>query len=410
MIKVFSGGSGEDKYRHILGLLCDILELDDVDFVDVNHCEKGDVLITIDASSPAEKKVVIPRETLDKLFALNDLSDEKAYPERDLHGRFIAAYAGRRFYQAEINDFAAQLLKELEQKFGVTGAKRGLRVVLTHDVDNISRRNLYIYGRKVINALKHPAKAPAYLHSLLGPKDAYRDIAEFQELESSYGYRSTFYFLIGQSGRFGARYTIDEAARYIRDLDANGWEVGQHLNYYNYNDIAGIKADKASIEDVLGHELIGCRAHYLRFDVDDSFRILADAGFKYDTTLGFPDDMGFRSGVAYPYIPYRLRGAGKPLVELPLAIMEGSLFEGLGLTPDQALRQVIETLERYREQNAVIVLLWHPGTLNNIDYPGWGGVYRDILKYLHANQIKVQTAQEIAEEYLQRKAKLTIRK
>ena len=50
--------------------------------------------------------------------------------------------------------------------------------------------------------------------------------------------------------------------------------------------------------------MIGYRNHYLRFKLPETWKYLADAGFEYDTTLGYSNALGYRNGMCHPFRPY----------------------------------------------------------------------------------------------------------
>ena len=204
---------------------------------------------------------------------------------------------------------------------------------------------------------------------------------------------------MGKRGRYGARYSLNKASPYIKELVRDGWEVGQHINYYNYLDSGEIKKNKLRLENETGQKVLGCRSHYLRFDSQRSYNVLSKAGFLYDSSLGFSDSIGFRNGTAYPHIPSQIINKNKPFYELPLIVMDGALFDGMKLTLTDGYRRIIFLLEEYSNQNAVITILWHTGTMNNIDYQGWGKVYKDLLLFLFKNNINVRKAEDVIIKY-----------
>ena len=72
----------------------------------------------------------------------------------------------------------------------------------------------------------------------------------------------------------------------------------------------------------------GVRYHYLRALYHETLPLLEQAGFTYDTTMAFAEHEGFRCGCSFPFRPYSL-AEERPLdlVELPLAVMDGTLQE-----------------------------------------------------------------------------------
>src|SRR5207248_770071 len=137
-----------------------------------------------------------------------------------------------------------------------------------------------------------------------------------------------FFFMHGKSGPRGMRYTMKSVAPIIRELHLNGWEIGLHVNVYHAEDTAEIIRGRKSLEEIIGNQVIGARFHWLRFDPRGAFRRLEEAGFLYDSTLGFHDAPGFRAGIAHAFHPYDPEtGKSRKILEIPLAIMDCSLFE-----------------------------------------------------------------------------------
>ncbi|MDY0278836.1 MAG: hypothetical protein RBQ97_12210, partial [Acholeplasma sp.] len=82
------------------------------------------------------------------------------------------------------------------------------------------------------------------------------------------------------------------------------------------------------LEKVLGEKVTGYRSHYLKFQVPETWEILAQAGFSYDSTLGYTDCVGFRNGMCHPYHPVNLNTGNEiDIIELPLHVKDMSLFQ-----------------------------------------------------------------------------------
>jgi hypothetical protein len=57
---------------------------------------------------------------------------------------------------------------------------------------------------------------------------------------------------------------------------------------------------------VLKKEVFGYRNYYLRFKTPETWELLAEVGFSYDSTFGYHGYAGFRNGMYYPFSPYNL--------------------------------------------------------------------------------------------------------
>jgi hypothetical protein len=121
-----------------------------------------------------------------------------------------------------------------------------------------------------------------------------------------------------------------------------------------------------------GH--VGVRMHWLYFD-DDSPSKLEAAGFHYDSTLGYNETIGFRSGTAQVH---KLLGT-QALLELPMHVMDTALFRPhyLNLTYAQAAERIEVMIEAMSEFGGVLTLNWHDRSIAPERL--WGEFYTQLL-------------------------------
>ena len=101
-------------------------------------------------------------------------------------------------------------------------------------------------------------------------------------------------------------------------------------------------------------------------------------GSRYDTTLAFAEHEGFRCGCSFPFRPYSL-AEERPLdlVELPLAVMDGTLQEPhyRGLAAADAERAAASVLARALRSGGAVSLLWHNNRFDRRVSRGYDKVY-----------------------------------
>jgi hypothetical protein len=127
----------------------------------------------------------------------------------------------------------------------------------------------------------------------------------------------------------------------------------------------------------------GHRYHYLRADPHRNLAPLADAGLRYDTSLGFPDAVGFRAGIARPFRPWSFeRDEPLDLIEVPLAAMDATLAEDryLGLSAKRAEPQLTRLLDWAAEHGGAFAVLWHPDRFDPTTSGGWDRLYSRLLE------------------------------
>ena len=139
-------------------------------------------------------------------------------------------------------------------------------------------------------------------------------------------------------------------------------------------------------------EIKGYRNHYLCINYQKSFALLEKAGFIYDATLGFWEHIGYRAGISKPFFPFNIKeNRAFKILEIPLCVMDVSLFssKAMNLNYRQAKKKMFDLIDKAKKHNTHISILWHNYSFDFIDYPFWGKLYWDIIKY--AKRKNVQT-------------------
>jgi len=157
---------------------------------------------------------------------------------------------------------------------------------------------------------------------------------------------------------------------------SRGHSIGLHGSYNSYNSDAQAKKEQKKLVNILDSlkidvSSIGLRQHYLRWDILTTPRVWQDANCSFDSTLGFADQAGFRSGVCFEYPLYDLRDRTTLSIrEKPLVLMERTVIDdcymGLGYG-DQASNYMIKLKNRCRQFNGEFVFLWHNSHLQSAE-------------------------------------------
>jgi hypothetical protein len=158
--------------------------------------------------------------------------------------------------------------------------------------------------------------------------------------------------------------------------------VGLHGSYLAAEDLDRLARERLLLAQLDG-PLIGQRYHYLRVDPHRNLVPLAGIGFRYDTSLGFPDALGFRAGIAHPFRPWDLaRDRPGDLVEVPLAVMDATLAEERydGLSAAEAKPRVLALLDWAAEHGGAFSILWHPERFDGPSARGWDRLYFELIE------------------------------
>jgi len=305
-------------------------------------------------------------------------------------------------------------------------------VCLTHDVDFAAIRNHlldhtmagflhravagstvdFITGRapwkKVLANWKAAFLLPAVYAGLA--RDPWHRYEEYLKIEREL--KSTFYLIPfrdragnGTSpSRRACRYDVSDVKAWADPILSQGGEIGLH-GIDAWNDVSMGREELERIRRTTRAKEVGVRMHWLYFG-PQSPRILEEAGFHYDSTWGYNDAVGFRSGTAQPF---RQSGA-KRLLELPLIIQDTALFyKGrMGLDEDKAMELCRAVIHKARRFGGVLVVNWHHRSLAPERL--WGDFYRKLLAEIGRKRALFVTAGEAVEWFRERRSAVFERK
>lgn len=289
--------------------------------------------------------------------------------------------------------------------------RRPFAVCLTHDVDAVTdyiyrqsariRRSQFhaeiAWAKKTRILMGHGTDLLKSLRQI-GRIDPLHCYEQWLRVESDIGAHSTFFFWPGLSNitrrhlsdcmyELTDRVIFDRqscsVAEMIREIERRGWEIGLHSSWYSFDDADELKRQKDALEAVLEHPVLSVRQHCLHHDIRITPRIQAEAGFLYDSTLGFNDNIGFRFGTSYPWPLHDLSAERElPIMEIPLIIQDGAMLnpsKGMRLDENTAFEYCVLITREVKDVGGVLTLLWHP---NRITQPDYWNLFKRILVHL----------------------------
>lgn len=297
---------------------------------------------------------------------------------------------------------------------------------LTHDIDFMNIRDhkcdhtifgfLYralipfasgsnITWKKYLKNLKAVLSLPG-IHMGLLP-DFWDSLSRYSDLERET--KSTFFFIpfqncpgdtiAGGSINFrAAKYDVCKHADSIRELVRNGHEVGLH-GIDAWADSEKGRRERHVIQEISGEETYGIRMHWLFFS-GNTGRVLEEAGFAYDSTLGYNDTIGFRQGTTQVF---RLPGT-EAVYELPLHIQDSAMFfpGRMGLGESKALELCVKLLDVLKSFGGVVTVNWHDRSL--VPERNWDEFYMELLQMLKRKRVWFATANQAVTWFKKRRS------
>ncbi len=292
-------------------------------------------------------------------------------------------------------------------------------ICLTHDIDQITTG----WRQEAFHLIKKGRFLPAVnvmLRKILN-KDVWFNLTDIVNIEKRYSANSSFYFL-ARRGRiylhqnnwqhlnndklfkiqqplekgdfyqlsplslfWGYTQTLRNADYRIKDkalqntfqqIRAAGSEVGIHESFDSHI------AANSILEDIqrFPFPVMGGRFHFLFFDSLRTFKVLEQTQLKYDSTLGFAEEIGFRNGICFPFVPFNI-SENKPysIGEIPLMIMDTTFWSYKKNGIERIFPQILNLVDEVQKFNGCLVILWHNKYFSPYKFAGWGEIYEQIL-------------------------------
>ena len=221
--------------------------------------------------------------------------------------------------------------------------------------------------------------------------------------------RASTFFIITKKGEAGTtssgarlarravRYDLSQLQTSVSEILAHGGEIGVH-GIDAWRDTTEARKEREQIQALTHTPEVGVRMHWLFFDSESAGK-LDEAGFSYDSTVGYNETIGYRAGTTQAFRPF----GTKRLLELPLHIMDTALFypAHLNLSPKQAMMRVNDMVGDMRQFGGLLTVNWHDRSIAPERL--WDDFYVDLVEKLEWAGAWFCTAAEAAQWFRRRR-------
>ncbi|KKN83062.1 hypothetical protein LCGC14_0303280 [marine sediment metagenome] len=263
-------------------------------------------------------------------------------------------------------------------------------IALSHDVDHLTLRKTIMLSRYKFWLKKKIFISPLFLIkaglNLLPWVDFTNNFRKYHKIEDKL---PSTYFFLDTTLKNTPRGTISQ-------IYATNNEIGIHGNFGTHDDLDALNSQIADMENEL-KPIKGIRYHFLNFNPDLTWDLISKADIKYDASLGFSDDWGYRTGTNRPY---SISG----VVEIPMIFMDTYLKEISDKNPCKYWEKNIATMMNItRETRGILTINWHQSALN---FP-LGNYYQKIINEGKKNDFVFLTHYQVYRRFKAQKNYLT---
>lgn len=312
----------------------------------------------------------------------------------DLHGRYPASaslayrngFLDKPVVDLWVKEFARVLLKKIPT---LVFRRNEFKALLTVDSDEpFANPGHSIF--KSIGELFHDKTAkpkPVKDKSASSPKtdkdpyDVYDYILETIDKNAT---DVRFFFPVGDQSRYDRNpsWRNDEYRKLILKI-AGKHQAGLHPSYSAGGVNDGVLMTEAKrFKTILKRDVSLSRFHYLRLSMPGSYRSIIKAGISEDFSMGYPEEPGFRAGIARPFCFYDLREERPSTLRItPFVVMDSTLHEYKKLGPETSRLLISKFIDEIKNARGLFVSIWHnTSLLENDEGKSWREVFEFMMR------------------------------
>lgn len=334
----------------------------------------------------------IPFDIFAASFYLVSRYEEYLGFEPDEFGRFRAslslAYKNGFIGIPVVDLWAKELAKGLLKKFQTLAFRRNdYKALVTFDTDEpfeyLGKGILRSIGG-LLRDLTHTDghAADRYKTVAQGKPDPFEVFGYITDCIDKNNSDARFFFPVGDKSEFdhNPSWKNEEYRSLITKL-ANKYRHGIHPSFSASDNLTILNKESVRLKNILGNDLRISRYHYVRLCFPESYRILLKAGFEEDYSMGYPDEPGFRAGIARPYFFYDVEEDRQTRLKIfPFQVMDTTMYKYKKLDQKASLEIILKMINETRRAGGLFVTIWHnTSLLDNPECREWRGVFESML-------------------------------
>jgi hypothetical protein len=220
-----------------------------------------------------------------------------------------------------------------------------------------------------------------YIGSQCDPFDTYETL---YQIHYRYNITPYYFFLLANYGGVDKAVPItNQEFQELILMHAQKYKIGIHPSFSSFFDFSVLQNEVATLSEIIGKDVEQSRFHFVKFTLPASYENLINLNILHDFSMGYPSRIGFRCGYAGTFQFFNLKtNKVTPLVVHPFQVMDAALNLYMKLSPDEAVFQARQIIDKVKGVNGTFTLLWHNESLCDYGaWQGWNPVYEQIVRY-----------------------------
>jgi hypothetical protein len=313
--------------------------------------------------------------------------------EPDRFGRFPAsqsfAFRNKFLLIPVIDLWTRELAKTLLARFqNMTFKRNQFSSMLTVDIDQpfaYLGKDIFHSLGGLINDVSHKAgkAGERYRTIAKGEKDPYDVFDYIFETIDRYSSGIRFFIPTGNRSIYDKNpsWKNEDYRKLILRISPK-FSIGLHPSLAASENAGILLDEKERLQNIVSKDIMQSRFHYIKMRFPESCRNLISAGINEDYSMGYPDEPGFRAGIARPFYFYDIIEERKcELRIIPFQVMDGTFYQYKGISPESSDEIIAGIINETKKVGGQFVSIWHNTSL--LDSPEgkkWRNTFELMLK------------------------------
>lgn len=330
----------------------------------------------------------IPFDLFSAVFFLCSRYEEYLPFEGDEHGRYKAEDSVAFKYGFIREPIVEQWTKALAEMLNIPFSTKGYKYQLTVDVDSAWE----LKGRSFIKTIALCLRDLVFFKwdrlslrcaVVFGKKkDPWDTFGYINEMQGKLKEKVRFFFLLGNTHPNDS--SLSFSKKEIKDLIITLQKknkVGIHPSYASNDSEKILKKEYMSLAAIVENKPLHSRQHYLKLQFPETYNHLIQLGILEDYSLGWPGQIGFRTGCSRPVPFYNIEQEKQThLMLVPLIVMDRTLKDYMKVDRETAIEEIYELKEKVKAVGGQFTILFHNDALSDCGvWTGWRKVFEETL-------------------------------
>ena len=284
-------------------------------------------------------------------------------------------------------EFARALLKKFRT---LTFKRNDYTAITTFNIDQPFASQGWSLMSSIGGMLRDLAKSGGHAAERYKPvvKDEKDTVGVFNYMSGiieKYRSDSRFFFPVGDHSKNDKNpsWKNEDYRKLISGL-ASRYDCGLYHSYRASADFSRICRERDRLRIITGREVLLARFHRLRIHLPYSYQYAHQAGTASDFSMGYPEEAGFRSGIARPHLFYNILTDQQTEMKIcPFQFMDTHAGSYMSRNPGESRELIMKLINEVRKTGGTFISIWHNTSF--MENEVWKE-YREIFEFTLRNQ------------------------